>query len=291
MGVVGGAEAPGATAGVMRPGRDRRPRRLGLAGAAGGSDRTGGTGGGCGRFTGTSGVSAGAWAGDAAGVGETGAPATAEPGRRRGQTRPEAQAARTGPEAPAAARTRPTAQSAPRLGLEARSAVQAEADGGGDVRGAGEKSDSSRPTTPASSGVSAASRTPGASGGQAAGLSDAFAGRGGLDGEGVCSGRLQAEKGGSGLETGGNSDSGGPDDARPDGDGDVSHGAAGAAGAAAGVWAGAGEEASSGWPPPRGAKGRRAETRKPHASQNWPTTGAPQRAQVSPALATNRPGA
>jgi hypothetical protein len=132
---------------------------------------------------------------------------------------------------------------------------------------------------------------PGASGGQAAGLSDAFAGRGGLDGEGVCSGRLQAEKGGSGLGTGANSDSGGPDDARPDGD--VSHGAAGADGAATAAWAaaGAGEEASSGWPPPRGAKGRRAEIRKPHASQNWPSTGAPQRGQVSPALAANRPGA
>ena len=67
MGVVGGAEAPGAT-----------------AGAAGGSDQTGGTGGGCGRFTGTSGVSAGAWAENAAGVGETvGAGDGLEPGRRR----------------------------------------------------------------------------------------------------------------------------------------------------------------------------------------------------------------
>jgi hypothetical protein len=45
-------------------------------------------------------------------------------------------------------------------------------------------------------------------------------------------GRLQAEKGGSGVDTGGNSDSGGPDDAGPDGavpDGDISRASAGAA--------------------------------------------------------------
>ena len=54
-------------------------------------------------------------------------------------------------------------------------------------------------------------------------------------------GRLQAEKDCSGRETGGNSDSGGPDDAE--------------------------------------------ETRKPHASQNWPVTAPPQRGQVAPSLA------
>jgi hypothetical protein len=74
---------------------------------------------------------------------------------------------------------------------------------------------------------------------------------GGLDGDGC--GRLQAEKDGSGLGTGGNSDSGGPDDAVPDGD--VSR-----------AWAEAGGEASAS--SPRGAKGRRADTRNPHASQN-----------------------
>jgi len=74
---------------------------------------------------------------------------------------------------------------------------------------------------------------------------------GGADGGGC--GRLQAKKDGSGLGTGGNSDSGGPDDAVPDGD--ISH-----------ALAGAGDEGSASWP--RGAKGRRAETRNPHASQN-----------------------
>jgi len=55
---------------------------------------------------------------------------------------------------------------------------------------------------------------------------------GGLGGKGGGFGRLQAEKGGSGLDTGGNSDSGGPDDAGPDGagpDGDISRAPAGAA--------------------------------------------------------------
>jgi hypothetical protein len=83
------------------------------------------------------------------------------------------------------------------------------------------------------------------------------------------------------LETGGNSDSGGPEDGTPDGD--VSHGAASPAGA------GAAEAESAGWP--RGAKGRRAESRNPHPSQNWPVVAVPQRGQVSPPLATNRPGA
>jgi hypothetical protein len=76
-------------------------------------------------------------------------------------------------------------------------------------------------------------------------LPGASDGRGGLAGDGSGSGLLQPEKGGSGLEIGGNSDSGGPDDTRPDGD--VSGGSA--------EW-------------PRGAKGGRAETRKPQASQN-----------------------
>ena len=70
------------------------------------------------------------------------------------------------------------------------------------------------------------------------------AGVGGAAGDGSGSGLLQPEKGGSGLEIGGNSDSGGPDDTRPDGD--VSGGSAGR---------------------PTGAKGDRAETRKPQASQ------------------------
>jgi hypothetical protein len=50
--------------------------------------------------------------------------------------------------------------------------------------------------------------------------------------EGGGCGRLQAENGGSGLDIGGNSDSGGPDDAGPDGgapDGDLSRASAGAA--------------------------------------------------------------
>lgn len=136
---------------------------------------------------------------------------------------------------------------------------------GGVVRGAGENSDSSRPSTPGFSGAS------GGTGGRTGGPPSATGG---------C-GRLQAEKGGSGLETGGNSDSGGPEDGTPDGD--VSHGAASPAGA------GAAEAESAGWP--RGAKGRRAESRNPHPSQNWPVVAVPQRGQVSPPLATNRPGA
>ncbi|MGH3177152.1 MAG: hypothetical protein ACRDPF_25190 [Streptosporangiaceae bacterium] len=55
---------------------------------------------------------------------------------------------------------------------------------------------------------------------------------GGLGGDGGGCGRLQAEKGGSGLDIGGNSDAGGPDGAGPDGagpDGDISRASAGAA--------------------------------------------------------------
>ena len=65
---------------------------------------------------------------------------------------------------------------------------------------------------------------------------------GGLGGDGAGCARLQAEKGGSGLGTGGNSDAGGPDDAGPDDaglddagpddagpDGDISRASAGAA--------------------------------------------------------------
>jgi len=107
----------------------------------------------------------------------------------------------------------------------------------------------------------------------------------GLAGTGRGSGLLQAEKGSSGFEIGGNSDSGGPDGARPDGavrpDGDVARDSA--------EPAGTGEEGTAGWP--RGAKGRRAGTRKPHASQNWPAKVAPQRGQGSPSSATSRPGA
>jgi hypothetical protein len=114
--------------------------------------------------------------------------------------------------------------------------------------GAGENSDSSKPTARESSGAPGfpgALNTSGGTGGQADWLPGAAGGRGGPAGEGSGSGLLQAEKGGSGLEIGGNSDSGGPDDTRPDGD--VSR-------------------SSPGWP--RRVKGRRAETRKPHASQN-----------------------
>jgi hypothetical protein len=91
--------------------------------------------------------------------------------------------------------------------------------GGGDVRGAGENSDSSRPTTPGPS-VSGASGTSGACGteGRADWPPNAS--------DGCGCGRLQAENGGSGLGTGGNSDSGGPEDAEPDGA--VSHASAGA---------------------------------------------------------------
>jgi hypothetical protein len=133
------------------------------------------------------------------------------------------------------------------------------AEAGGDDWGAGENSDSSRPTPPESSGVpgfSGALITSGGTGGQADWLPGAVDGRGGPAGEGSGSGLPQAEKGGSGLETGGNSDSGGPDDTRPDGD--VCRGSA--------EPAGTGEEDPAGWP--RGVTGRRAETRKPHASQN-----------------------
>jgi hypothetical protein len=49
----------------------------------------------------------------------------------------------------------------------------------------------------------------------------------GSSGDSGASGRLQAEKGGSGLDTGRNGDSGGPDGAVPDGD--ISRASAGAA--------------------------------------------------------------
>ena len=102
--------------------------------------------------------------------------------------------------------------------------------GGGEVREAGENSDSSGPTTPGSSGLSGASGTSAACGTE--GRADwplGAVGGGGLDGDrpdGNRCGLLQAENGGSGLEIGGNSDSGGPEDAEPDGA--VSHALAGA---------------------------------------------------------------
>ena len=133
-------------------------------------------------------------------------------------------------------------------GAGGRDEAGGSAEVGGDDCGAGENGDSSKPTARESSGVpgfSGALNTSSGAGGQADWLLGAVDGRGGPAGEGSGSGLLQAEKGGSGLETGGNSDSGGPDDTRPDGD--VSR-------------------SSAGWP--RGVKGRRAETRKPHASQN-----------------------
>jgi hypothetical protein len=86
--------------------------------------------------------------------------------------------------------------------------------------------DSNGPTTVGSSGDWGASGTPNAW------PTGAVSGGGGLGGEGGGFGRLQAEKGGSGLDTGGNSDSGGRDDAVPDGagpDGDISRASAGAA--------------------------------------------------------------
>jgi hypothetical protein len=85
--------------------------------------------------------------------------------------------------------------------------------------------DSNGPTTVGSSGDWGASGTPNAW------PTGAVSG-GGLGGEGGGFGRPQAEKGGSGLDTGGNSDSGGRDDAVPDGagsDGDISRASAGAA--------------------------------------------------------------
>ena len=91
--------------------------------------------------------------------------------------------------------------------------------------GAGVNTDSNGTTTVGSSGDWGASGTPTA---WPTGAVDG----GGLGGKGGGFGRLQAEKGGSGLDTGGNSDSGGPDDAGPDGagpDGDISRAPAGAA--------------------------------------------------------------
>jgi hypothetical protein len=81
--------------------------------------------------------------------------------------------------------------------------------------------DSNGPTTVGSSGDS------GASGTLTAWPTGAVDGGSGLGGKGGGFGRLQAEKGGSGLDTGGNSDSGGPDGAVPDGD--ISRASAGAA--------------------------------------------------------------
>jgi hypothetical protein len=106
-----------------------------------------------------------------------------------------------------------------------------EAGGGGEVRGVGENSDSSRPATLGASGVSGASGTSAAcrTEGRADQPPPGAACGGGLDGGGLdgngC-GLLQAENGGSDLGIGGNSDSGGPEDAEPDGA--VCHASAGA---------------------------------------------------------------
>ena len=86
--------------------------------------------------------------------------------------------------------------------------------------------DSNGTTTVGSSVDSGASGTP------TAWPTGAVDGGGGLGGKEGGFGRLQAEKGGSGLDTGGNSDSGGRDDTAPDGavpDGDISRASAGAA--------------------------------------------------------------
>jgi hypothetical protein len=86
--------------------------------------------------------------------------------------------------------------------------------------------DSNGTTTVGASGDSGASGTP------TAWPTGAVSGGGGPGREGGGFGRLQAEKGGSGLDTGGNSDSGGRDDTVPDGavpDGDISRASAGAA--------------------------------------------------------------
>jgi hypothetical protein len=110
----------------------------------------------------------------------------------------------------------------------------------GDGGAAGAAVDASRSTTSASSGVSGFAAT--------ADAVDDIGGPGGAD-DGF--GRLQAEKAGSGRESGGNSDSGGLDD-------DTAAGSAGPVPVS--------EDEPPG--PPSGANGRRAETRKPHVSQN-----------------------
>ena len=89
-----------------------------------------------------------------------------------------------------------------------------EAGTGGEFRGAGVNTDSNGTATVGSSGDSGASGTPTA-------WPTCAVDGGGPGGKGGF-GRLQAEKGGSGLDTGGNSDSGGPD-------GDISRASAGAA--------------------------------------------------------------
>ena len=125
-----------------------------------------------------------------------------------------------------AARTRgPVGGSGRAAGGGEAGAGGGEAGAGGELRGAGVNTDSNGVTTVGSSGDSGASGTPTA---WPTGAVDG----GGLGGKGGGFGRLQAEKGGSGLDTGGNSDSGGPDDAGPDGavpDGDISRASAGAA--------------------------------------------------------------
>jgi hypothetical protein len=113
--------------------------------------------------------------------------------------------------------------------------------GGGEVREAGENSDSSGPAAPGSSGLSGASGTSAACGTEGrADWPPGAVGGGWPDGDGAdgdgpdgnrC-GLLQAENGASGLEIGGNSDSGGPEDAEPDG-------------AVSQALAGAGEESSA----------------------------------------------
>ena len=102
------------------------------------------------------------------------------------------------------------------VGGSGRAAGGGEAGAGGELRGAGVNTDSNGVTTVGSSGDSGASGTPTA---WPTGAVDG-GGLGGKGGDGF--GRLQAEKGGSGLDTGGNSDSGGPD-------GDISRASAGAA--------------------------------------------------------------
>ena len=122
-----------------------------------------------------------------------------------------------------------------------------------------------------------------------AGLAAASAdgGSGGLHEEGDGSIRSQ---GGPGLETGGNSDSGGADDGLAGGNasgvGNDAQGGDWGSPKSAGAPGAPGTDAADGtW----GANGLRTLGLNPHASQNGLDTGAPQSGQVSPPFAAPSP--
>jgi hypothetical protein len=147
--------------------------------------------------------------------------------------------------------------------------------GGGAVRSLGAADDSGEPQK---------------GGRGSGGLHDEGGGAGGLHEEGSAGlhdegGSLGPQGGDWGLESGGNSDSGGPDDELADGK--SSGGGTGWRDGDCGP-AKPDEDGSAGRT--RGANGLRVLSPKPHTRQNGPDTGAPQAGQGSPPFAPRGPG-